>query len=466
MSIGQAAGTRIRERRRRRGLGLVAVVVAAVVLAAGGTYLGLRLTSRTSPAATGLAMIWTTEMPSTDCPPALFDSSWIADGLVVTCSGDGGLTAYRVATGQVAWTWPGSQSSSGTPTLDLMSVTTDDGIGVVGYGTNVDPPGLEHIVGIEVASGRVLWQLQLSLSEVSADSVWVGGGRFAVVPGGDSFSDSGTDVQVYSLSTGILDWSSASQHLPPAGCTVSDDDTITGQWVYAMTSCRGGADQIYQMSLQTGAVIAHAPLSGCVDSPTLRSVGGYVLAVCDPAKHATGAVIIPGGGLRQRVLSWTGGADYLSTLGDDGSATGTAVSGDTLYIGYPIAGSERSNHDLYQIAATDVSTGRMRWVKTSSIPGSELLNGNASERVIGADSSGVLTASSVAGPNSNDYRFSGISLTLMSPRDGTVTYGPGYTYSTALSSPPEFVRAGSILVAFPDNLLGTITAYRIGSWPG
>lgn len=492
MSTSQAEGTAAGQRRRWPGRRVAAIVAAVVVVVAGGTYLGVRLGSGSGLPTSGLATMWARQSQVGDdsgCLPG--GRPWIADGLAVTCAGNGALAAYRFGTGRVAWTWhvpsaPRSLPGQAYPSVGPMSVSTDDGIGVFEYTYG---QGIAGIVGLDIATGRQLWQMTPRGAAAAASdlNIWEGDGRFDLLP------DSGGVLQVYDLATGAPEWSSASSNIAPAGCDVQDT-TITGPWIYAVTYCSDRADQLYQMSLPTGSVIAKAPLQDAPckaqsDSyPTLWAIGGYVLSGCTSVPDSRpDVVIIPAGGVQQRALPWTwignkgyaSNNDFLNDLSDEvsdaQSAPDIAIGGGTLYVGQSLLLS--NNQDLYQVAAIDLATARLRWYKTISIPGEAPNSVTYPVNVIGAGSSGVLDVIENVSSNSQfDTGTTGMTLALLSATDGNITYGPGTSYQAGLSNQPSFTLAGGVLLSFPACPLangcsgaratGTVTAYGIGSWPG
>jgi PQQ-like domain len=438
--------------------------------------------------------MWTRQAQVGSCPTG----AWVTKELAVACAGNGVIAAYQLGTGRVAWTWhapqaPGSGLTTGKvyPAIDQMSANTDNGIGVFDYTYGQGNAG---IVGIDIATGRQLWELPPSVAAALGSQFWESGGRFSSVMA--DRSGAGAALQVRSLATGALDWSSASRNIPSAGCDLRDN-AITGSSVYAVTHCTGGADQLYQMSLQTGSVIAQAALhdgscKASSDTPTLWATTGYVLSGCSGTPALTpDVVIIPAGGVQQRALPWafTGANDYILNLSEALSAPGIAISGSTLYIGQSLL--LRNNNEVDQIAAINLTTARLRWYKTiywgeqstnrhSEIQGVDPNNALFPVNVIGASPKGVIDLiESVGGsPGSGDDSGStGMTLALLSASNGSISYGPGTTYPAGIDNQPSFTLAGGVLLSFPacpagdcsagaPKVTGTVTAYSTASWPG
>ena len=469
-------------------------MAAVVVVATGGMYLGVRSGSGPSLPTSGLATMWTQD--TGECSVASSGPgvlSWNADGLAVWCAGNGMLAAYRLSSGHVAWTWHTpvvNQPYQGSlASIYETSATTDDGIGVVGYEDSDGAPAA--LAGLDIATGRQLWELSATAAQaISPPGIWEGDGRFAAVIS----SGSSSALQVHDLATGALVWSSSSRQIPAAGCNVSDD-AISGPWIYAVTACSNGTDQLYQMSLQTGSVIAQAPLQdgscnlGPGGPPTLWAIGGYVVSGCTYANQGQltrpDIVIIHAGGLLQRALTWRGNYRDLNELAVQPSQLGVmgmAIDGSTLYVGQDTSNQEpldqgSGSQEVEEIAAIDLSTARLRWYKTISVLGGYPASTTFPVFVIGASSKGAFDVIenvwSLRSPNPDR---NSTTLALVSAADGTVSYGPG---ATSHWSPdgrgPWFALDGNVLLSFgscptdgcPDGGNGvTVTAYSLGSWPG
>ncbi len=500
MNTSEAAGTAADQRRRRPTRRLAAIVAAVVVVVAGGTYLGVRLSSGTGPPTSGLATMWTAHsLVGDSCSSA--GMPWIADGLAVACSGNGVLAGYGLRTGRVAWEWhtpkapssllagPEGQAGQAYPSILRLSASTDNGVGVFDYTYGSGPAGID---GIDIATGRQLWHLPPSVASADGAQFWAGNGRFDVVTA--ARDGAGGPLQVRNLATGALDWSSASKSIPAVGCDV-EDAAITGPWIYAVTHCANGDDQLYQMALQNGSVLAQTGLQdgSCVaasDYPTLWAADGYVLSGCTGAPTAPATpdvIIIPAGGVQQRTLPWTstGAHNYIENLSEGLSPPGMAISGSTLYIGQNLL--LRNNDEVNQIAAIDLTTARLRWYKTiywgeqstnrhSEIQGEDPNNALFPVSVIGAGPNGVIDViESVGGTGGDDIGTTGMTLALLSASDGSMSYGPGTTYPAGIDNQPSFTLAGNVLLSFPvcptadctgGKYTGTVTAYSTGSWPG
>jgi hypothetical protein len=453
----------------------VFVILAAVIaLAAVGSGLGLWLGSGSGPPTSGLPVLWRHERPVSDCLKSYDKVPWAADGLAVMCSGAASLVAYRPGTGRVAWTWT-MPKAPGVPDIDSLSTSTDDGIGVIQYTYGIK--GAAYLAGIDVSDGRELWSLPEA--PTTGGAIWVGDGRFIVLnPVG---RHSLTGLAVYDLATGRLDWSTATRPVPsPAGCTIRDA-AIAVRWIYAVTACSADRPgRLYQLSLQDGAVLAHAALhdracNAARDNPTVWAVPGYVLSGCDAATSTGPDIeVIPVGRTRQIPLSWTGHPRYIDDLSDDLFPPDMAVSGNSLYLSLSLLTPKNQSVNL--IAAIDLPTARMRWFKNVSIPGEAPGSVTYPVNLVGASHRGVLNViENISSTATELTGSSSMTLSLLSASDGTMTYGPGSTYGGGINDQPVYSLDGHVLLsvhgcalaACPGNsVTDTITAYDTGSWPG
>lgn len=479
--IGAPVGPRRRRVRRR----LIAGVAAAAVVLGGGTYAAVRLASSNGLSTSGLTTLWTQQAPAVNCagdagpgPSGLLT----AGGLAVGCFQNGSvglyLAAYQVQTGRVAWTWRASPGLVDNRTVAeaMLSDSADDGISVFYYDTLGNGA---FVIGLNVTNGRMLWRRPASIP--GGDPILEGDGRVVLIT--DLAPGQAGHLQVYSLASGALDWSATARDIPPAGCSV-EQDAIAGPWVYAVTKCSGQPDELYQMSLQTGAVIARAPLGSCQvkfsddnHSTTLMAAGGYLLAGCDAdTSGAQDVVIVRAGGVRQVPMTspYPLSNVYVRNLLDD--QVSDAVSGSTLYLGEDYAPD--GDPEAYGIAAIDLGTARLRWYKSISVPGESPGDPTFFPlNVVGAGPGGVIDLIEMGGGpggGATGMGSTGMTLAIMSASDGSMSYGPGATYSDGDDSqPPSVTLAGKVLLSFAaacgtfDTCRGlTDSAYSLGSWPG
>ncbi|MGH3169303.1 MAG: PQQ-binding-like beta-propeller repeat protein, partial [Trebonia sp.] len=451
---GEASGGG--RRRSRRRITIIGILVALV--AAGGSYLGVSLTS-----GGGLTTSWTGNHLASGCASTSDNVPWTAGDLAVTCSGHG-VAAYRLGSGQVAWTWeppkspgaaalrgPGPSKQAGTPYLSILELSagTSDGIGVAEYTYGA---GTVYLAGIQVATGRELWR-RSDVSVTDGSTVWVSDGRVAVVA---STSNSADAVRVYDLTSGALDWSSTAGGVPARGC-YAQTVAIAGASVYAVASCppTGGTrdDQLYQLALATGAVRGHAALqdSSCSSAdgyPTLWAVPGYVLSGCQSAPQTSPDVlVIPAGGVRQLQLSYRGDPKYVNFLSSDLMPPAMTVYGTTLYLATSLNVGDKS---VYLASAVDLRTDTLRWDKTVSIPGEAASSVTYPVNLIGASSQGALDVVENISADAEDLTgTTAMTLAVLSASNGTVTYGPGATYSDGLNDQPLYNLIGHTLLALP-----------------
>ncbi|HEY3868691.1 MAG TPA: PQQ-binding-like beta-propeller repeat protein [Actinocrinis sp.] len=461
--------------RRRPWRWLIPLVVVVAALAVGGDYLAVRLSSGDGPPTGGLSSLWTDGHAGQGCGDlAAENTPWIAGGLAVACSGSG-LAAVHLGTGSVAWTWKPPPVPSGIPAVLQLSTGAsgggvDDGVGVVEYTYG---QGTKYVVGLRLSDGHVLWQLPMALQSSDTSALWVGGGRLALTVG-PSDSSSG-DIDVFDLATGAPAWSVAAASLAPSGCT-AENATILGPSVYAVVFCNESTgptgDQLYRLSLQTGAVSEEAPLqdTSCQladGGPTIWAVPGYVLTACD-SNGGPDMLIIPAGGVRQRSMQYTvkyADDSVQTTIGPPD----IVASGDSLYVDEDV--NLPHDQEITQIAAIDLATATVRWEQTVSMPDESSDSSSYPVNLLGADADGVFDLMENINGGENTAR---VTLAMLAASNGALSYGPGTVIDIGHGSQPTFMLAGHTLLAMPQcseaictgaAAFGPLTAYGTGSWP-
>lgn len=462
-------------RRRKPWRWLVPLVVIVVALAVGGDYLAVRLTSGDTPPTTGLSSLWSDDRAGMDCQGPT-GTPWTANGLAIMCSG-AGLAAVRLGTGSVAWTWkPPPVPQSVPAVLQLSSGTggsgVDNGIGVVEYTYG---ESVSYVIGLRLSDGHPVWQLPTSVQAAAGTSLWVGGGRLIATTSGPD--DSSGSVAAYALSTGAPDWSDAWTATTPAGCT-PQSSVVLGSSVYTIAKCPDSTgsdgDQLYQLSLQTGAMTAQAPLqdTSCQLSggyPTLWAVPGYALSACNGDSTVLDMVVIPAGGVQQHSMQWTVKYRDSSSISTLILPPDVAASGDDLYVSEQIA--EPNYQYVQQIAAIDLATDTVRWEQTVSMPDEASGSSSTPVDLLGADPRGVFDLMENVNGDENSLR---VTLATLAASNGSLSYGPGTVIGMSHGVQPTFALTGHTLLAMPlcatgsclgNAGTGTLTAYNTGSWP-
>jgi outer membrane protein assembly factor BamB len=199
-----------------------------------------------------LHTVWA--LPLEQNPQLDGEGSWIVGDTVVRAQLDQ-LAAYGVNGGETRWTYtiPDPQL------LCAASRSVSEGVAVVAFGPQSGPCGT--VVGLDLTSGRQLWQTTLTGSELpnqaTPDFVSVAGDLavLAALPGGDG-------VTALDLHTGALRW----QQPLPDGCSAA----AVGAAVVAVVRCAqiiGDADISVDYTVDafdpnTGAPRWSTPISG------------------------------------------------------------------------------------------------------------------------------------------------------------------------------------------------------------
>lgn len=202
--------------RGRAGKAAVAVGIVAVVA---GIFPGNALWNWAHGGTTrSLAVAW--QAPKQNNPQLTAEGSWAVGGTVIRAEIDT-LTAYDAASGNSLWSYevPDPQQLCG------MSRTTSQNIGVIVYGD--EGHSCDTLVGIDLGSGKQLWQQQLTggglPASATADFVAVDHDVVAVAATADPDSNNG--FEAFDLHTGASRWQAAlpdtcSPHALGAGLTV------------------------------------------------------------------------------------------------------------------------------------------------------------------------------------------------------------------------------------------------------
>jgi hypothetical protein len=454
----------------------VFLIVLALALIAAGVVVfigvGPGADSGGSPA-TYLQAAWTQTAGLEYCDSWSAENLWPLSGQVVGCYGpaSGATRMDQIAdvstdTGRVRWRWT-EPAKPGTDNAGVsLSAETEDGVGAVlldysapGSGPNA-PSAAMALAGIDTASGRSAWQVDLpSATQPAGPGVQIGGG-YAVV--GLERSGTGTTMLVLDLHTGAVRWSLS---LPTAGqdpnCGV-ESYAISAPSVYVAEFCDTAnalKDTLVQYSLATGNALGSTPMSSSIcgpntggDGASLWSAPGYVLAACaGPAEgNATGLDVIPAGTLTQHTLT----LPVLDTSLENGSdAAGVFspaffITGTNLYI-------ETSAGDATTLGVADIDLSALRIKWTASTSWGDL---------IGADNAGAIVQQSpIADWNADTYP---VWLDHVASGSGSIAQGPGVERAVPHDTGVNTTLAGDVLLVFAVNQIRvpTTRAYNLTSW--
>lgn len=470
-------GGRRRPRHRRR-----TAVIAVCVLAAGiGIYFGTRSDQSPGPAVMGLSTAWTAHSPGVRCEDFGSGNTWVADGNVATCLGNT-ITAFRLSTGHVQWTWRPAPRAHLDASIGSMSRDVDQGIGVVAYSYATIPKSgsdgpvttASDISGINLATGRVLWTESTPLSDdLESPGVVVGDGVAAMVVDDTTKETADTRGALTSWSLSVLDISTGAAAWPKAANTGASvpaachpmSVAVAGDRFYEAARCpqAQGADRLYELSPQTGAVQAasalddNACLSGGLLSLTaLWAVPGYVLGGCNDLASQQAMLIIPTGTVKQRALGYASATDPLDYFRDGPWDPDFAEYGGMLY-----ATTLSAPPGAVSVTAFNLAKGTIAWSRNDvpTIPGYAY---ESQFTILGADSRGV-TVLDTGSTTQQDSEAA--SVLVLSEDKGNATFGPGIHADDIDASNSEFgyYLTGQLLLALPAGEYNTapVTAYHV-----
>ncbi|MEV0094865.1 PQQ-binding-like beta-propeller repeat protein [Streptomyces sp. NPDC050738] len=142
--------------RRRYGR----ILLALAVLAASGTTAAYALhRQEAAPTASKhLAPVWQVPAPAKDDE---LIGSWLTDKQLIRASIRGGVTAYDLADGSVAWSaaLPPKAAKAGSHPCAMSPTLTADGRGTIAFGE--DGNTCTTLAGIDASIGKILWSVPL-----------------------------------------------------------------------------------------------------------------------------------------------------------------------------------------------------------------------------------------------------------------------------------------------------------------
>lgn len=438
-----------------------AALVAGALVAGASACDGLSTTpgpAASGPATAGLTRQWTANetggMPGSS-GAWVNPGAWFTSGMMVA-PGTDGLAGISLRTGRTEWSWSPPAAPPGDRVSISLSNGTADGIGLVTYdyesrteNTRVSPPG--YAAGIDLASGRTLWTHPVSPSlNVAPPGQQLGGGVSAelVNPG----RTRPVYVAATSLATGKPAWST---RLDPAlrGCDFTGL-AVDGAAVYGVADCQGKS-VLYGLSARTGAVASEAAIGACDSEfadgkPTLWAASGYLLVGCPGGKSPES----------QQVLAFRAGS---------GRPAGIAYA--NLYSSFQYPDDPADHSPQFAVVGTTLcllveGTGDNEFIDGFSlVSGKRLWHQKSPGAIAGTGENGVVFVSKNVPPA--DSGPASVSLSAVSARSGTISYGPGTRLNVSDPDGYRLTLAGHTLIAAaanPDNT--PVIAYSTGDWRG
>jgi hypothetical protein len=453
-------------------LRLLLPAIVTVALAWGLDALATRLGADRYPPVSGLSLLSDQQDTYSRCIPGDGAPDWDTGSVAVMCRGHG-IAAIDLHTGGIRWKWVPPTSDGSPGNTEYLAAGTPNGIGVVDFTYGM---GVNYLAGIDLATGRQLWQLPDYWDETDA---WVSAGfvgyRFEAVHD----TSRNVDLVVGSLSTGTTVWSTGQKGLLPAGCTTRSA-TGSGNWVYLIAAC-GDSDSLFQLDLSDGATVGRAPISADVCAansfPVMKSVPGYVLYSCQSASQGSTTpdpvpfMIVPSGGVAQHPVAENPDDQFLAF---DSVSWNIAAWGETIYAEQGTQHQQNGHYtDSYQVIAVNAQTGALRWSRTVNVPGEDPGSVTYPVNFLGADAHGLIDLID------NDPAYGdvqGLTLAFLSADSGALSYGPGLrvqlenTESLTGVGTDMYVLAGNLLFAVPTSVSdsrgeGPYAIFGTGGWP-
>lgn len=331
----------------------VGIPVAAIGLAA-GVFAGQALFGWWH--GTDLRVDWTAPYDSSG--KLTTEGVWTTGGSLVRVRADQ-IVSYQAATGRQQWTLavPGLDVACAVSAQAAVQQGTGQqgtgqpGVGLIGYGS--DGGSCDHVLAVDLGSGRQLWSKQ-----VAADFKGDQGSGFVAVGGDTAVVVTAGGVLGYDPRTGAPRWTRPA----PAGC---DDQALAASQrsVVALAACDRGFD-----------VIALDPASGrqLWSTPVPEPVPDYQFAILS-ADPVVVDDLIPGTRQVEHVLAFgPGGHLDSSILVSDIAAPGGPAALDTSYYqgfgpevvvsGGLLVGVTQPSGGHSDIVAFRLSDGRRQWL--------------------------------------------------------------------------------------------------------
>jgi outer membrane protein assembly factor BamB len=343
--------------RKARGKTKVVLMVAlglVVLLAAGGITWWLVAQPGTTVQAGDAEKIktvsdWSVPLPEggTDFSAGMAFASWLTDTTVIRAQKEGVL-AYNLKSGEQAWRTPppGDQVCGATP--DLL-----DGKGSFAYGTR---KVCDHLAGIDAATGKITWQIEIPARKANAPSS-------LMVPGlmstdGMIIVETDNTLTAYRLSDGGKQWTTTM----PAKCHLDDANAGPGR-VVALVNCGSAKKNTVQViHPKTGDVAGRYPIG---ELPLKRAILSAKPIVIQ--REINGKNVFTHFAAAGKVSEFTTGRVDLLTQNGVVLVEGVleqrryAVHGDRLYLTTFAEKVTTSGGMKNTALAFDLRTGRRLW---------------------------------------------------------------------------------------------------------
>ena len=334
-------------------------ILAAAIGLTGGVFLGQPLFGWWH--GTDLRVDWTARYDSS--ARLTTEGVWTTDGSLVRVRADQ-VVSYQAATGRQQWTLavpgldvacavsaqPAVQPGTGQPGTGQPG-TGQPGVGLIGYGSDGGP--CDHVLAVDLGSGRRLWSKQ-----VAADFRGDQGSGFVAAGGDTAVVVTAGRVLGYDLRTGAPRWTRPA----PAGC---DDQALAAarRSVVALAACDRGFD-----------VIVLDPASGgqLWRTAVPERVSDYQFAILS-ADPVVVDDLIPGTRQADHVLAFgpDGHLDSSILVSDIATPGGPAALDTSYYQGFGpevvvsgglLVGVTRSSGGHSDVVAFRLSDGRRQWL--------------------------------------------------------------------------------------------------------
>jgi outer membrane protein assembly factor BamB len=341
--------------RRRTGV-YAALAVVLAMIGAGTAVVVARFVGGSAQGGSGMAVAWSLpysgEYNVADRDTERLHASWLVGDAVIRAQSDG-VIAYAVADGAQLWGLPVPAGK----TVCTASLTAPTGVALIAYGA---AKGCDTVAGVDLTTGALTFSAKIAVPEVT--------GRQTPEPPMINQADGGIAVvraekviTGFDLATGRTRWTRRAEK----GCYLQDDLGTTGDTTLISQGCGYRTpDRLIALNAATGAVRWNTPL------PTGRLTTEIISARPAVIKMITAA--------EGTYVSFDDHGVKLAEIPEkvDGMLLDNREIGLELRKGQPryrmwAVGTTlftpvltKGDSDEGQVAAFDLTTGKLRWRST------------------------------------------------------------------------------------------------------
>ena len=302
---------------------------------------------------TDLPAAWTAPFDATDQLTTV--GAWTTGGSLVRVRVDEAVS-YDAATGRQRWTLsvPGTDVACSVSGLG-GGTGAGTGVGLIGYGA--DSTTCDHVMAVDLATGRQLWAQPVSNPYGGNEATGV-----LAVAGGTALVLTDEGIAGVSARSGTQQWTAP----PPSGCSYQQL-AGSGSSAVALAACGGGSYYVVSINPATGKPAWQHHVTEPSDSYQSRILSASPVLISDvlvgPRGSSSVRVFGAGGTMtadfRVDGITVDGGPVALNMQPTDGFGVPDVVAGGMLVGATEVTGGQSA------IAGFRLSDGQRQWVVTT-----------------------------------------------------------------------------------------------------